>query len=55
MLNTPGSTGLPKAAIITHKNLLAAITGLSSGVPALDTSDVYIAYLPSAHVLELVA
>ncbi len=40
---------------ITHENIVAAMTGQKERVfPMLDVNnDVYIAYLPLAHILEL--
>lgn len=49
---TSGVTGEPKGVMITHKNLAAMVAGaLSSGVDVLPT-DVYISYLPLAHMYE---
>ena len=50
-----GSTGIPKGVMISHANLVGAIGGLSAGVAGLSANDVYLAYLPCSHVLELAA
>ena len=41
--------------MMTHANLVATIAGVLAVVPNVDHNDTYIAYLPCAHVLELVA
>ena len=49
---TSGSTSDPKGCVLTHANLLASVSGsLHSGVEILPT-DVYISYLPLAHMYE---
>lgn len=48
---TSGTTGTPKGAILTHGNLIANVAG-SSLVSTLSSSDVYISYLPLAHIYE---
>lgn len=55
IMYTSGTTGNPKGVMITHSNFIAGMTGISMRVPNLTTDDVYIAYLPLAHVLELAA
>ncbi|XP_026881278.2 long-chain-fatty-acid--CoA ligase 3a [Electrophorus electricus] len=55
IMYTSGSTGIPKGVMISHSNLIAGITGTAQRVPDLNKSDTYIAYLPLAHVLELIA
>lgn len=55
IMYTSGSTGMPKGVMMSHKNIVATIAGLTPSVPDLCTSDVYLAYLPLAHVLELTA
>ncbi|KAH0934659.1 hypothetical protein HID58_011776 [Brassica napus] len=52
---TSGSTGLPKGVMITHGNLIATAAGVMKVIPKLNKNDVYIAYLPLAHVFELEA
>jgi len=44
-----------KGVSITHENIVAAMTGQKERVlPIIDVdNDVYIAYLPLAHILEL--
>jgi len=41
--------------MMTHGNLLATVSAVLTIVPELGTKDVYLAYLPLAHVLELAA
>jgi len=53
IMYTSGSTGVPKGVMITHANLTAIVSSASK-VADLNSRDVYIAYLPLAHVLELV-
>lgn len=55
---TSGTTGKAKGVMILHKNICAAIGGLTSRLKLSGISfddDVYIGYLPCAHVLELAA
>lgn len=55
IMYTSGSTGTPKGVLIKHENIVAAMTGQKERVfPMVDIeNDVYIAYLPLAHILEL--
>lgn len=48
---TSGTTGKPKGAMLTHGNFVSVV---ANGVNALDinANDVYLSYLPLAHVLE---
>ena len=53
---TSGTTGMPKGAMITHKQVLATVQGLSDVLAAnnyhLSEEDVHISYLPYAHIFE---
>ena len=54
LMYTSGSTGKPKGVVITHAQIVAAIAAgiISLGIRA---GDVYLGYLPLAHILELMA
>ncbi|VAI31116.1 unnamed protein product [Triticum turgidum subsp. durum] len=54
IMYTSGSTGL-QGVMITHGNMVATIAAVRTIIPNLGTSDVYLAYLPLAHVFELAA
>lgn len=54
---TSGSTGKPKGVVVSHANMISTIAG---AIPILAGSgdlakDVYLGYLPLAHILELMA
>lgn len=51
---TSGTTGPPKGAMISHKNVLAVFDGLDAVVPAYDTDET-VPFLPLCHVFERVA
>ena len=53
IMYTSGSTGTPKGVILTHRNLIATMSCLMFMLDPKD--DIYIAYLPLAHVLELLS
>lgn len=50
---TSGTTGDPKAAMLSHKNILSASSAvLSVGGVDINESDTIISYLPLAHSFE---
>uniref|UniRef100_A0A7C8Z9C6 Long-chain-fatty-acid--CoA ligase n=1 Tax=Opuntia streptacantha TaxID=393608 RepID=A0A7C8Z9C6_OPUST len=55
IMYTSGSTGMPKGVMMTHGNIVATAAAVRTVVPGLGRDDVYLAYLPLAHVLELEA
>jgi len=54
VMYTSGSTGKPKGVVVTHQNLLASVSGALTLLKPED-GDVYLGYLPLAHILELMA
>ena len=52
---TSGSTGTPKGVVITHSQIVAAIASGEKCLGIRDGEDVYLGYLPLAHILELMA
>ena len=54
IMYTSGSTGNPKGVMLSHKNLVAAMSALVN-IGKFKPKDRYIGYLPLAHVLELLA
>ncbi|KAI0025560.1 long-chain-fatty-acid-CoA ligase 1 [Xylariomycetidae sp. FL0641] len=55
IMYTSGSTGTPKGVPLKHKNIIAAVTGVSVVVqPFIGPGDSLLTYLPLAHILELV-
>ncbi len=54
VMYTSGSTGKPKGVIISHEQIVAA-TGSGNYAIGMTADDVYLGYLPLAHIMELMA
>ena len=54
IMYTSGTTGNPKGVLLSHKNLVAAIEGLIN-ITDFQSTDRYIAFLPLAHIIELLS
>ncbi|PVH72850.1 long-chain-fatty-acid-CoA ligase-like protein [Cadophora sp. DSE1049] len=54
IMYTSGSTGVPKGAELTHKNIVAAVAGINTTLGEyLNPGDGLLAYLPLAHIFEV--
>jgi len=53
IMYTSGTTGNPKGVMISHANLISVVASAKS-IVNVKHDDVYIAYLPLAHVLEFI-
>lgn len=55
IMYTSGTTGNPKGVMISHKNVISTCVGVAPMLGGVYDTDVYISYLPLAHILERVA
>ncbi|CAK0870329.1 unnamed protein product [Prorocentrum cordatum] len=58
IMYTSGSTGKPKGVVIEHRSLVASMAAIGTKFSELglqEGEETYLAYLPAAHILELVA
>jgi long-chain acyl-CoA synthetase len=54
IMYTSGSTGNPKGVMVSHSNVIAASSAIGTDFK-IKRDDVYLGYLPLAHILELMA
>lgn len=55
VMYTSGSTGKPKGVVITHRQLVAIVAAAEIALGIRRGEDVYLSYLPLAHIMELMA
>lgn len=53
IMYTSGSTGKPKGVVMKHSHLIAGLAGMASNVQLREREEVYVSYLPLAHILAL--
>ncbi|KAI6187785.1 AMP-binding domain-containing protein [Aphelenchoides besseyi] len=54
IMYTSGTTGNPKGVMLSHRNIIAAISGQGT-ILSVSQDDTFIGYLPLAHILEVCA
>jgi long-chain acyl-CoA synthetase len=54
VMYTSGSTGIPKGVLLSHKNVIATLQAYCNAV-VIKSDDVFMGYLPLAHVFELLS
>jgi len=52
---TSGSTGIPKGVVLPHSALVTTVKAFHFVVDPVQADDIYLGYLPLAHILELLA
>jgi long-chain acyl-CoA synthetase len=55
IMYTSGSTGKPKGVVITHRQIVGAVSAGDIMLGIKQGEDVYLAYLPLAHIMEMMA
>lgn len=53
IMYTSGSTGIPKGVNLSHTNLIATLKAFTDAIVIDYKKDVFMGYLPLAHVFEL--
>nr|XP_050860088.1 fatty acid CoA ligase Acsl3 isoform X1 [Vespula vulgaris] len=54
IMYTSGSTGVPKGVLLSHRNIMATLKAFCNAVE-IKSDDVFLGFLPLAHVFELLA
>lgn len=54
IMYTSGSTGVPKGVLLSHSNMMCTMKAFTDAVK-VDDDDVFMGYLPLAHVFELLS
>jgi long-chain acyl-CoA synthetase len=55
IIYTSGTTGTPKGVMLTHRNFIANVEGVVKLAPHLSEADIFLSFLPLAHVYERMA